>query len=91
MKAFFNKLFSFLSPAPVWEYGMCKGHYARRHRVKKNVQFVLHEAGRAGHKEDYWYDMHEFWWHEFKPNTAPVSSGLRCDFDPSNPDKVTPI
>lgn len=26
-----------------------------------------------------------------EPETGPVSSGLRCDFDPSNPDKVTPI
>ncbi len=52
----------------VWEYGICKERNARRHKKKKNVQFVLWKAGEQGHKEDYWINFDSYWWNEFKIN-----------------------
>ncbi len=50
-----------------WEYGMCNGRKARRHRDNGNVQFILWNAGEYGHKEDFWHDLHTSWWPNFKP------------------------
>lgn len=50
-----------------WEYGTCNGMYARRHKLNKNVQFVLWKAGEQGHKEDYWHNLDSSWWDGFAP------------------------
>lgn len=49
-----------------WQYGTCRDHAARRHRFHGNVQFVFWKAGEQGHDADYWLDMNEFWWPQFK-------------------------
>jgi hypothetical protein len=49
-----------------WEYGMCKGVPARRHREKGNVQFILWKAGEHGHATDYWHDFDPSWWSLFQ-------------------------
>ena len=51
----------------LWEYGTCNEMYARRHKLKKNVQFVLWEAGEQGHKEDYWHNFDRSLWEGFAP------------------------
>ena len=50
-----------------WEYGTFKeGNMARRHRIKRNVQFVLWMPGEHGHKKPCWYDSDSSWWPSFK-------------------------
>lgn len=55
---------------PLWIYGTVEMPHgivsARKHRIKGNVQFVLWKAGEQGHKEDFWHDMHTYWWKQFK-------------------------
>lgn len=58
----------------LWEYGTFKaeGMMARRHRIKRNVQFVLWMPGEQGHKKPYWHDSDSSWWPSFK------CSGVLC-------------
>ena len=51
----------------LWEYGNCNDRPARRHKINKNVQFVLWKAGEQGHKEDYWHNFDSSWWGGFTP------------------------
>lgn len=71
-----KKLFGFFCKAEVslWEYGTCNDRPARRHRVNKNVQFVLWKAGEQGHKEDYWHNFDSSWWSGFTPQTKTNSA-----------------
>ena len=50
----------------VWEYGTCHNRQARKHKLKGNVQFVLWEKGKQGHKKDYWHNFDSSWWVQFK-------------------------
>jgi hypothetical protein len=52
----------------VWQYGTCNNRVARRHRIYKNVQFILWKAGEQGHIEDYWHNFDRSWWSQFIPN-----------------------
>lgn len=67
LKQLLEKIFSKSNPLSMWEYGTCNGKVARRHKVKKNVQFVLWEAGEYDLKEDYWHDFNSSWWNDFIP------------------------
>ena len=49
----------------VWEHGYCYDRKARRHKIKRNVQFVLWQAGEQGHNEAYWHNFDESWWCQF--------------------------
>jgi hypothetical protein len=51
-----------------WIYGSCNGTFARKHRKKGNVQFILWKAGEQGHKQDYWHDFGAGWENQFKAN-----------------------
>lgn len=55
-----------------WIYGTVQLTYrnqrSRKHRFKKNVQFVLRKAGEHGHKKDYWIDYESSWWDKFVPD-----------------------
>ena len=57
----------------LWEYGTCNGAYARRHKVNKNVQFIIFKKGDQkyvdgiGHKEDKWVNFDSSWWSVFAP------------------------
>lgn len=54
-----------------WEYGICNGRQARRHKVNNNVQFILFKKGDQkdvdgiGHIEDKWVDFDSSWWVDF--------------------------
>lgn len=48
-----------------WEYGTCNGRNARRNKKTGAVQFVLWEAGEAGHTVDYWHNFDSSWWSSF--------------------------
>lgn len=50
----------------VWEYGTCSSRNARRHKILKNVQFVLWKAGEQGHKRDFWHNFDTSWYELFK-------------------------
>ena len=50
----------------VWEYGTCKGRIARRHKIKKNVQFILWYAGTQGHEKDFWHNFDPSWYELFE-------------------------
>ncbi len=64
-----RKLFSWLfKKNPVWIYGTCNKQLARKHRINKNVQFILWKSGEQTHIEDYWVDFDSSWWNYFKPN-----------------------
>lgn len=58
----------------LWEYGTCNNKPARRHKINKNVQFVIWKKGDQkyvdgiGHTEDKWIDFDKSWWSEFVPN-----------------------
>lgn len=52
----------------VWEYGECRNREARRHRFRKNVQFVLWKAGEQGHIKDYWINFDSSHWDGFIAN-----------------------
>lgn len=41
-----------------WQYGLCNGREARRHRIFRNVQFVLWESSKQGHKMERWINFH---------------------------------
>ena len=51
-----------------YEYGTAGNtkRVARRHIIKKNVQFLLWKAGEQGHKIDYWTDFDNSWWDTFE-------------------------
>ena len=57
----------------LWEYGTCNGRYARRHKVNKNVQFIIFKKGDQryvdgiGHTEDKWVNFDSSWWDGFTP------------------------
>lgn len=57
----------------LWEYGICNGTHARRHRFKKNVQFIIFKKGDQkyvdgiGHTEDKWVNFDSSWWDGFTP------------------------
>jgi hypothetical protein len=57
----------------LWEYGTCNGMYARRHKVNKNVQFIIFKKGDQkyvdgiGHTEDKWVNFDSSWWDGFTP------------------------
>jgi len=57
-----NKILDFFNK---WEYGTCKNQFARRHKYKKNVQFILWKAGEQGHKNDFWHNFDNSWWTQF--------------------------
>ncbi len=61
----------------IWEYGICKSVPARRHKIKKNVQFVLWKAGTQGYKEDYWHDFDSSWWDGFHPHRTTENVRFR--------------
>ena len=50
----------------VWEYGTVQGRIARRHKIKKNVQFILWYAGTQGHEKDFWHNFHPSWYDQFE-------------------------
>ena len=51
----------------IWEYGTFnKGSMARRHRIARNVQFILWMPGEQGHKKPYWHNSDSSWWDTFK-------------------------
>jgi len=60
-----------------WEYGICNGTPARKHKIKKNVQFVLWKKGDQkyvdgiGHTEDKWVNFDSSWWDGFTPTANP--------------------
>lgn len=68
MKCLFNRIKNVYDP---WEYGTCNNRVARRHKVNKNVQFVLWEKGEQkevdgiGHTEDKWVNFDSSWWGGF--------------------------
>lgn len=57
----------------LWEYGTCNGTYARRHKINKNVQFIIFKKGDQkyvdgiGHTEDKWMNFDNSWWDGFTP------------------------
>ena len=51
---------------PLYEYGTCRVHPARRNRKSGEVQFVLWEAGEQGHEVDFWHRMDPSHWYKFK-------------------------
>lgn len=57
----------------LWEYGTCNGTYARKHKVNKNVQFIIFKKGDQkyvdgiGHTEDKWVNFDRSWWGCFTP------------------------
>ena len=57
----------------LWEYGTCNETYARRHKVNKNVQFIIFKKGDQkyvdgiGHTEDKWVNFDSSWWDGFTP------------------------
>jgi hypothetical protein len=50
----------------MWIYGTCNGKIARKHRIFKNVQFILWKKGEQGHKKDYWINFDSSWFKQFK-------------------------
>lgn len=61
----------FKSNITVWEYGICNGVKARRHKINKNVQFIIWKKGDQkyvdgiGHTEDKWINFDSSWWNDF--------------------------
>lgn len=55
-----------------YQYGQCKGRRARRHRLSREVQFVLwargHKIGDYTYTEDYLTSFDSSWWNNFLPN-----------------------
>lgn len=49
-----------------WEYGQLNNRFARRHKRKRNVQFILWKAGEQGHQKDYWHNFDPSWWSSFR-------------------------
>lgn len=53
----------------LWKYGKIAGKSiwtARRHKIFRNVQFILWKAGQQGHKKDYWTNYDKYWWEFFR-------------------------
>lgn len=50
----------------IWIYGTCHKKLARKHKINKNVQFILWKAGEQGHKQDFWIDFDNSWWYLFE-------------------------
>ncbi|MDR6768667.1 hypothetical protein J2W88_003971 [Acidovorax delafieldii] len=48
---------------------------ARRHSSGR-VECVLWKAGEKGHTSDYWYPIHEDWWHTFKEDPMTKNAEL---------------
>jgi hypothetical protein len=65
---------SYVICGDIWEYGTCGGGPARRHKKRKNVQFILWKKGDQnnidgiGHLEDKWVNFDKSWWNEFTPH-----------------------
>ena len=49
----------------IWDYGTCGDRFARRHRFRKNVQFILWKVGEQGHIRDYWHNFDSSHWASF--------------------------
>lgn len=55
----------------IWEYGKLNNLYARRHKKKGNVQFIIFHKGDQkyvdgiGHKSHKWIDFNSTWWKNF--------------------------
>lgn len=66
------KWFLFGVRVSAFVYGTCKGRYARKHKRKGNVQFILWKKGDQkyvdgiGHTEDKWHDFDSSWWSGFE-------------------------
>lgn len=57
---------SIFKPDIVWEYGMCSGKIARKHKITGKVQYLLWRRERNDqYDRDYWCDMSDSWWHRF--------------------------
>jgi hypothetical protein len=48
-----------------WIYGTCNNLAARKSRFGQRVQMLLHKAGNAGCKKDYWTDFDSSHWGKF--------------------------
>lgn len=51
----------------MYEYGTCKGGYARRDKINGSVQFIIWKAGEQGHIKDCWVNFDKTWWAGFLP------------------------
>lgn len=51
----------------MYEYGTCKGGYARRDKINGSVQFIIWKAGEQGHTKDCWVNFDKTWWAGFIP------------------------
>lgn len=49
----------------IWIRGTCNGRVARKHRIFKNVQFILWKQGEQGHKKDFWVNFDTYWYKFF--------------------------
>jgi hypothetical protein len=49
----------------LWIYGKCNGRTARKHRILKNVQFIMWEADEKGNKKDVWVNFDPYWYKFF--------------------------
>jgi len=63
---FFKFLYYRIRGISIWEEGICRLRPARRHKILKNVQFVLWKAGEQGHKKDCWVNFDSTWWPQFE-------------------------
>lgn len=69
-----NFILTKLKKNSFYEYGICNGRKARRHIIKKNVQFILFYKGDQkyvdgiGHKKDKWVNFDSSWWDGFVKN-----------------------
>lgn len=49
-----------------YEYGICLNGFARRHKRKGNVQFILSKVKGICNKKRLWVDFDSNWWSDFK-------------------------
>lgn len=51
----------------IYEYGKTdKFAYVRRHKINKNVQFILWKKGEMNHTSDYWINLYSDKWDQFQ-------------------------
>lgn len=73
--------------AEKYEYGICNGMYARKHRVNLNVQFILWKKGDQkdvdgiGHTEDKWIDFEKTHWNSFEEKEMQECEGCGEHFE----------
>lgn len=67
-----KKLVEIKKKSDIWEYGKLKGErYARRHKKKGNVQFIIFHKGDqknvdgVGHLSHKWINADSTWWGDF--------------------------